>query len=121
MQRIETDPTTDPVKKHLDTFARTFPKDLATQASPMRLHCVFSCIDSVNSEKITHHRGEFKSQLKNLKFSIVDATLKLKWNVSIHADFFVSGDPKTAWSAVQTLFSSPTLSPTPSPTPLPTP
>ena len=112
MQRSETDPKTDTVKKHLDTFVRTFPKDLVPRASPMRLHCVFSRTDKVSSEKTADHRGEFENQLRSLEYTIVH-TLKLTWKFSIHPDFFAKEDAKTAWSAVETLFSSPMPSPTP--------
>ena len=93
------------VQKQLHTFAGTFPEGIATRAFPMRLHCVFSCVDEVEEEKIAGHQAKFQNQLSDLRPQIVHG-FQLKWDASIHPDLFVEGDPATAWQAVEKLFST---------------
>jgi len=105
MHRIETDATTDPLQRHLDTFACTFPAEFITRASPKRLHCVFSYVDEIQEARILDHWENFKNQLCDLRPKIVHGS-RLTWNTSIHPNLFVRGDPDVAWNAVENLFSS---------------
>ena len=102
MHRVETDPAHEPIQKHLNTFASTFPQDFVSL--PRRLHAVLSCEGKIQADTIRSRRETFRAQLRELRPSLVQGG-RLEWNASSHSDLFQRGDPETAWQAVVALFS----------------
>lgn len=102
VHRIETDPSYEPMQKHLDTFAYTFPLDFVS--FPQRLQAVLSYEGVIAEDTIRSRRETFQGQLHRLRPSRGG---KLKWRASSHPDLFLPGDTasETAWQAVVALFS----------------
>lgn len=99
MHRVETDPDNEPIRKHLNTFAHTFPQRFVSL--PWRLHTVFSYEGVILEDTIRDREEKFRKQLRTLPPSPGG---KL-WVPSFHPDLFQGGNPETAWRAVVALFS----------------
>ena len=99
MHRVETDPAYEPIQRHLNTFAYTFPEDFVPL--PQRLHVVLSYAGKIREDMVLPRMETFYAQLRGLRPSLGG---KLKWNASAHPDLFRRGDPETAWNAVVELF-----------------
>ncbi|KAG8220502.1 hypothetical protein J3R82DRAFT_3203 [Butyriboletus roseoflavus] len=109
VDRLANAPGSNPVQKHLNAFASTFPGDFKfPSTSPMRLHGILthhSVEDRISQVKINLHKDMFQKQFDKLQSSFFQGR-KLEWGVSYHHECFQQDKTDEAWNAVVKLFTT---------------